>query len=115
MQKHPSSIILILFILAAVWGCAGKSQNARFYVLSSMKEAPMTGEAKAAHSDLVLGIGPITIADYLNRQDIVTRDSSNKLAMNEFEQWAGSFDNNFIKEVCRVSRYCGSGAVCSFL
>jgi uncharacterized lipoprotein YmbA len=83
-------------MLATLSGCVGQSQSARFYVLNSMKEAPMAGNVPTAHSDLVLGIGPITIADYLNRQDIVTRDSSNKLKMNEFEQWAGSFDDNLI-------------------
>jgi hypothetical protein len=61
-----------------------------------MKEAPIAGDTKAAHTDLVLGAGPITIADYLNRQDVVTRDSQNQLKMNEFEQWAGSFENNVI-------------------
>jgi uncharacterized lipoprotein YmbA len=61
-----------------------------------MKEAPTAGEAQSKPSNLVLGIGPITIADYLNRQDLVTRDSQNQLKMSEFEQWAGSFENNLV-------------------
>ena len=95
MRKHYPSAIVILLMLAVLFGClGGKSKTPHFYVLSSMKEDASAQSSGASHPGAVIGIGPITIADYLNRQDIVIRDGSNKLKMNEFEQWAGTFESN---------------------
>jgi uncharacterized lipoprotein YmbA len=41
-----------------------------------------------------IGIGPIKIADYLDRSKIVTRTGDNRLELAEFDQWAGSFEDN---------------------
>jgi uncharacterized lipoprotein YmbA len=97
MRNHSAAILLIFLGLFMVVSCAGKSKNARFYMLSSMKAASVANkDTQAQPADLALGIGPVTIADYLNRQGVVTRDSQNQLKVSEFEQWAGSFKNNII-------------------
>lgn len=41
-----------------------------------------------------VGIGPIKIADYLDRSKIITRTSDNRLTLAEYDQWAGSFEDN---------------------
>jgi uncharacterized lipoprotein YmbA len=61
-------------------------------------EQPPTGPgAKSGLSDIAVGVGPIKIADYLNRSDIVTRNTGNTVKFAEFEQWAGSFEDNFTR------------------
>jgi hypothetical protein len=43
-----------------------------------------------------IGIGPIKIADYLDRSKIVTRTGDNRIDLSEYDQWAGSFEDNLI-------------------
>ncbi|WP_084554318.1 ABC-type transport auxiliary lipoprotein family protein [Desulfopila aestuarii] len=44
--------------------------------------------------DLAVGIGPVTIADYLDQNKIVTHSNENQNQRTEFDQWSGSFKNN---------------------
>jgi uncharacterized protein len=39
---------------------------------------------------MTLAIGPVTIPDYLDRSEIVTRSSRNQLTLAEFDRWGGS-------------------------
>lgn len=92
MNKHEFSLVLVAAGLVVLTGCLGKTAPARFYALSAMEQAQA---AKTGALDTAVGIGPIKLADYLNRSDIVTRDTANTVKFAEFEQWAGSFEDNF--------------------
>jgi uncharacterized lipoprotein YmbA len=43
----------------------------------------------AGPRDLTVGVGPVTVPPYLDRPQLVTRTSRVKLALADFEQWAG--------------------------
>jgi len=92
MNKQKFSLVLAAAGLVVLAGCFGSTAPARFYALSAME--PAQG-AKTGASDIAVGIGPIKLADYLNRSDIVTRDKGNTVKFAEFEQWAGSLEDNF--------------------
>lgn len=92
MNKREFSLVLVAAGLVVLAGCLGKTAPARFYALSAMEQAQ---GAKTGASDIAVGIGPIKLADYLNRADIVTRETGNTVKFAEFEQWAGSFEHNF--------------------
>src|SRR5262249_13847831 len=82
----PGVIVLLLLTLG---GCSNTSPT-RFYVLSAMTDqaAAVPGKGTA------IGIGPITLPQYLNRPQIVTRVSGNQLAVAEFDQWGGDLNDN---------------------
>jgi uncharacterized lipoprotein YmbA len=40
-------------------------------------------------------VGPIKFPEYLDRQEIVTRSSSNKITLSDFDLWAGSLAEDF--------------------
>jgi uncharacterized protein len=42
-----------------------------------------------------LGIGPIRLPGYLDRQEIVTRVSPNRIDLSEYDQWAEPLETNF--------------------
>lgn len=66
-------------------GCA-QPQPTRFYTLSSVLAAP--GESGAVASrDLAIGIGTITLPEYLNRPQLATRVGSNRVALSDFDNW----------------------------
>jgi uncharacterized protein len=82
---------LFFFVIG---GCVGKSPSSRFYRLTSITESQSDALPKNPTSDIAVGIGPVTIADYIDQAKIVTRNSDNEIEQAEFDQWSGSFKNN---------------------
>jgi uncharacterized lipoprotein YmbA len=68
----------------AIAGCA-VTQPANFYTLSPAAEPTV---AKRSAEGLVVGLGPITLPQYLDRPDIVTRAGANQMQLAEFNKWA---------------------------
>jgi uncharacterized lipoprotein YmbA len=95
MKTRMISLVITAAGLLFLAGCFGSTGPARFYALSPMEQAPTGQGVKTGTSDIAVGIGPIKIADYLDRSDIVTRDTGHTVKLAEFEQWAGSFEDNF--------------------
>lgn len=77
-------------------GCAGSAPT-KFYTLSSM-ESPARGKQVAdAARGVTLALGPLSIPDYLDRPQIVTRSGQNELAVDDFHRWAGSLENDITR------------------
>lgn len=72
-----------------------ESDPSRFYTLNAEAQAE---KSQRPMPQLMLGIGPIVVADYLDRSQIVVRESDTRLELAEFDRWAG----NPAKEIQRV-------------
>ena len=72
-------------LLCVASGC-GSSKSARYYVLSSI-DRPV---AKAADGSVgrTIGVGPLRLPSYLDRQQIVSRTSDNSVKLAQFDRWA---------------------------
>jgi uncharacterized lipoprotein YmbA len=75
-----AGLVVVTALLAA--GCLGGTAPTRFYVL-----APVDGPAVAGGPPLTVGIGPVAVAGYLDRPQIVTRPAADKIDLGEFDQW----------------------------
>jgi uncharacterized lipoprotein YmbA len=95
MKTRTISLLVAAAGLVVLAGCFGSTAPARFYALTSMEQSPTGPGPKSGLSGISVGIGPVKIADYLDRSDIVTRDTGNTVKFAEFDQWAGSFEDNF--------------------
>lgn len=84
----------LLVIVAFVAAACAQSQPSNFYTLSSLERA-----ANAGTDGPAIGVGPVTLPKYLDRPQIVTRSSPNKVELAEFEKWAESLDNIFSRAV----------------
>lgn len=73
------------------------SDPTRFYSLTPVVEVATEEQALRA-PNLVLGVGPVQVADYLDRSHIVVRESATRLHLAEFDRWAG----NTQREIQRV-------------
>lgn len=80
-------------------GCASPSQPTRFYRLDG-------GDISAGMVDLTprlgivkIGVAPVELAGYLDRPQIVERRSGYRLELYEFDQWAGSLQENLLSVV----------------
>ena len=74
-------------------GC-GTTAPAKFYMLSA---APTSGAAGAVRGDKVIGVGPVTLAEYLDRPQIVTRTSANRLELADGHRWAEPLTENVVR------------------
>jgi uncharacterized lipoprotein YmbA len=75
--------------LLVLSGCFGSTPPTHFYLVPSMTGGDTAPPASAGQRDLTLGVGPVTVPPYLDRPQIVTRTSRAKLALADFDQWAG--------------------------
>jgi uncharacterized lipoprotein YmbA len=71
------------------------SAPTRFYVLSSLPASGAESRNAKLEDCTAVGVGPVELPDYLDRTEIVTRVSPNKLELAQFDQWAESLESNF--------------------
>ena len=88
------SFLLFGLGLLFVLGCAS-SPPTRFYTLSSLQEGGRGLRESTSDQGPVIGVGPIKFSEYLDRTEIVTRSSSNRITFSDFDVWAGSLVEDF--------------------
>lgn len=82
--KYKRVFFLLPFLsgLLLLSGC-GTTQKSDFYQLDERVNASLTGVEKGA----IIGVGPIHLPDYIDRPQIITRNSAYKLNVSEFHRW----------------------------
>ena len=85
---------LALALTLGLTGCA-TSPPSSFYTLTAIPGS--AAEAAPKGSALSLGVGPVTFPAFLDRPQIVSRDGTNRLALDEFHRWAGSIQDDFLR------------------
>jgi hypothetical protein len=70
----------ILLAALLISGCAQPGKS--FYVLTANGPAPSGG-------GIGIGVGPITLAEYIDRPNLVVQQAPNQLAVSEDNRWAG--------------------------
>jgi len=97
-------------VLLFLGGCASQSPLSSFYVLS-----PIVDESGAYATEMILGVGPVRLPDYLDRSQLVRRSSDSRLEVDEFNRWAGDLTQN-IQDVLaeNLSRLLGSDRVLTY-
>jgi uncharacterized protein len=71
---------LVLTSILLVAGCATASKS--FYVLTADGPAPSGGGAG-------IGVGPVSLAEYIDRPNLVIAEDANQLGIAEDHRWAG--------------------------
>jgi len=84
-------VAILLFVFLAGCISAGSSPNARFYTVRSMDKAAVA-ETFSVPEGMMIAVGPVKLADYLNRPQIVTLSKDNLLKFAEFDRWGESID-----------------------
>ena len=76
---------LLSAVLVTAWlagGCLGGTAPTRFYVLAAADGPEVPGSRAVS-----IGVGPVNVAGYLDRPQIVTRPSPDKIDLADFDQW----------------------------
>jgi uncharacterized lipoprotein YmbA len=90
-MNHSFSQALLLSAAALLLGACAGSPPSSFYLLTPMSVAPA-----APGSGLIVGVGPVRLADYLDRPQIVAREVPNRLQVSEVHRWGGSLQDNLL-------------------
>ena len=80
--------VLFLVTLISLCGCLGRSQPTRFYLLQPITASPPAAPAAGKVEDMRIGVGPITLPEYVDRPQIVTLVGPHELDLAEFDQWS---------------------------
>ena len=83
--------LVVVGVCLGLGGCMGKSPPPNFYILTPIQAEQQALEFAGSKQNSIIGIGPITLANYIDQPRIVTRSGDNQLVRAEFELWAGSF------------------------
>jgi uncharacterized lipoprotein YmbA len=93
-----------LGILVAGCGSGGRS----FYLLTSDGPAPSGG-------GLGVGVGPVSLAEYLDRPNLVVQEEPNRFGVAEDHRWAGDLDSSISRVTAtNLGRRLGTGNVRSY-
>jgi hypothetical protein len=76
-------------MLATLAACAGQSQPSKYYVLSVTEP-----DAARDPNGPAVTLGPVSLAKYLDRPQIVSRPTPNQLDVDEFNRWGGRLEDN---------------------
>jgi uncharacterized lipoprotein YmbA len=69
----------------------------RYYILTPIEDGAGASAANISNraSSLAIGVGPVTLPDYLSRTEVVTRLSGNQVEISPVDRWAEPLDRNF--------------------
>jgi uncharacterized lipoprotein YmbA len=87
---------VIALMVSALFGCASPSQPTRFYRLDGELRTAGQIDLKPHPGIVQIGIAKVALAGYLDRPQIVERRSAHRLELHEFDQWAGSLQENLL-------------------
>jgi uncharacterized protein len=86
-----------------VGGCA--QPNKKFYLLTASGPTPSGGGVS-------IGVGPISLAEYIDRPNLVIQQGPNQLAVAEDHRWAGELSSSIARvTAANLGRELGTGNV----
>jgi uncharacterized protein len=85
-------ILFIISFCSLMLGCQHSPQKNYYYLSAAQTTAKNTTPSANSNLTQVIGIGPIEIADYLNRLQIIENQTDNILKMADNAYWAEPLD-----------------------
>lgn len=84
-------LMALLLALTMLIGC-GSSPLPNHYLLTA--NAPPASDVT---SELTIGLGPVFVADFLERPQVVTNSGSNRLEVDDLHRWAEPLDAGILR------------------
>jgi len=81
-----------LLMGGATAGCLGSSPAVEYYTFETI-EANAGDSTGDLGPELAVGVGPVDLPGYLDRQQIVTRPGGSRVRYDEFNRWVGMLDS----------------------
>jgi len=105
--KYPYHRAAVLALLLCLTAC-GTTPPKQYYLLTASAEAGHSGPQK----ELRVSLGPVTLPEYLDRSQIVTRRGATQLHLADDQRWAEPLKQNFTRVLAEdLSARLGAGQV----
>jgi uncharacterized lipoprotein YmbA len=95
-RSYPLFAILCAALLLGLSAC-GSSPAVHFYTLTSLQEEKSSSAIEMAERRGIVAVGPVELADYLDRPQIVRRDGATSVTLLEVDRWAGSLQSDLAR------------------
>jgi uncharacterized lipoprotein YmbA len=94
-RAFPTLAALVLAGVAVTAVGCRTSAPTRFYVLTPLAELDASRPTAPPRAPLNVGVRRVTLPEYLDRPQIVTRIGPSQLAISDFDRWAGPLADEF--------------------
>jgi len=94
MTRQIGGLVVVLALVALTATACGRTAMARFYTLDSVA----TPDAGPLASYGVV-VGPVTVPSSVDRPEFVVQVTPNRVAVDEFNRWAGPLDESIARVV----------------
>ncbi len=115
MKKTLTRMILVGFALIfcmTVIGCRSASPPVAFYTLASVDASLPADMEQNDLKNISIGIGPVKFPEVLDRPQIITRPSPNRIELSEFNRWGGDLRQDFLDVLAQnISIITGSDQI----
>ncbi|MES0349543.1 MAG: PqiC family protein [Desulfobacteria bacterium] len=91
------AFLLMVFLLAA----CSTTPAVKYYTLNSLNEMQQDAPEPVSGSNLAIGVGPVGFPKLLDRPQIVTRQSQNRVRVSEFHNWASPLQRDFSRVLAK--------------
>lgn len=106
-----SPAMALCLLLSTLAGCGVSSEQSRFYLLSPMSAASAPVDAGAKTADLTVHV-VVELAEYADREEIVTRIGPNRCELADYDRWAESPRQSLTRVLAQnLSRLLGTERV----
>ena len=78
-------------------GCGAATGPVQFYALSNPETPVQMSGSNNVSGRIALGVGPLEIPKMIDRPQIVTRDTGNKIQVAEFHRWGGALNEDILR------------------
>ncbi|HJU28911.1 MAG TPA: PqiC family protein [Candidatus Binataceae bacterium] len=97
-MSRAARLIAGFVLTAAIAGCSilgPRPERSNFLVLTPVSADGNSSAAAAGQTPLAVGLGPVSLPNYLDRPEVVMRSSENTLALSSTDRWAEPLADNF--------------------
>ena len=98
-KNYRPVLVVVGVMLLVMSACSpfgsGTQRPTKNYVLHSLYSEENMPQPLADLGDIGILVGPIRMAQYLDRSDVLIRNSSNEIEIADFSSWAGPLRENF--------------------
>ncbi len=111
MRSYHAVAVAILGLAVLTTSCLSpRNDPSQFYVLAAPADT-----ARAAPADLIIGLGPITLPQYLQRPQMVTRTGEHQMTLSEVDRWAEDLEAGLARVMREdLQRVTGASQVLSY-
>jgi len=120
MSGRVTQVLAIVVVWVWFGGCASfapRADPSSFYILGALAETNFAADKNTAgiKANYSVGLGPIELPGYLDRQQIATRTSTNRLSYSETDRWAAPMAESFSRVLAQnISQLLNPARVIQF-